>query len=50
MQECPKPIVARVNGHALAGGFGLMLACDLVIAADDAEFGTPEINLGCGRT
>jgi len=46
MQECPKPVVARVNGHALAGGFGLMLACDLVIAADDTEFGTPEINLG----
>jgi len=46
MQECPKPVVARVNGHALAGGFGLMLACDLVIAADDAEFGTPEINIG----
>lgn len=42
----PNPIVARVNGHALAGGFGLMLACDLVVAADDAEFGTPEINLG----
>jgi enoyl-CoA hydratase/carnithine racemase len=40
------PIVARVNGHALAGGFGLMLACDLVVAADHAEFGTPEINLG----
>ena len=46
MQECPKPIVARVNGHALAGGFGLMLACDLVVAAEDAEFGTPEINIG----
>ncbi|HEY7282644.1 MAG TPA: enoyl-CoA hydratase-related protein [Actinomycetota bacterium] len=46
MQECPTPIVARVNGHALAGGFGLMLACDLAIAADDAELGTPEINLG----
>lgn len=42
----PKPVVARVNGHALAGGFGLMLACDLVVAADDSEFGTPEINLG----
>jgi enoyl-CoA hydratase len=42
----PKPIVARVNGHALAGGFGLMLSCDLVVAADDAEFGTPEVNLG----
>ena len=46
MQECPTPIVARVNGHALAGGFGLMLACDLAIAAQEAEFGTPEINLG----
>jgi enoyl-CoA hydratase/carnithine racemase len=42
----PKPVVARVNGHALAGGFGLMLACDLVVAADDSGFGTPEINLG----
>ena len=46
MRACRVPIVARVNGHALAGGFGLMLACDLVIAADDAELGTPEINLG----
>ncbi len=46
MRACRAPIVARVNGHALAGGFGLMLACDLVIAADDVEFGTPEINLG----
>jgi enoyl-CoA hydratase len=46
MQECPTPIVARVNGHALAGGFGLMLACDLAIASAEAEFGTPEINLG----
>lgn len=42
----PLPIVARVNGVALAGGFGLMLACDLVVAADDVEVGTPEINLG----
>lgn len=42
----PKPVVARVNGHALAGGFGLMLACDLVVAAEESEFGTPEINLG----
>lgn len=46
MRASPTPIVARVNGHALAGGFGLMLACDLVIAADDAQMGTPEINLG----
>ena len=46
MVRHPKPIVARVNGVALAGGFGVMLSCDLVVAADDAEFGTPEINLG----
>jgi enoyl-CoA hydratase/carnithine racemase len=41
-----KPIVARVRGYALAGGFGLACACDLIVAADDAVFGTPEINVG----
>lgn len=41
-----KPTVARVRGYALAGGFGLALACDFVIAADDAQFGTPEIDRG----
>ena len=41
-----KPTVARVRGFALAGGFGLALACDLVVAADDAQFGTPEIDVG----
>jgi enoyl-CoA hydratase/carnithine racemase len=41
-----KPTIAKVRGYALAGGFGLALACDLVVAADDAEFGTPEIGLG----
>jgi enoyl-CoA hydratase/carnithine racemase len=46
MRSSRLPIVARVNGHALAGGFGLMLACDLVVAADDAEMGTPEVNIG----
>lgn len=46
MRASRLPIVARVNGHALAGGFGLMLACDLVVAADHAEFGTPEVNIG----
>jgi enoyl-CoA hydratase len=46
MRLAPLPIVARVNGHALAGGFGLMLACDLVVASDDVEMGMPEINLG----
>lgn len=42
----PKPTLARVNGHCLAGGTGIMLACDIVIAADTATFGTPEVNVG----
>jgi enoyl-CoA hydratase/carnithine racemase len=46
MAALGKPVVAAVNGHALAGGFGLMLACDLVVARDDVSFGTPEINIG----
>ena len=46
MWELGKPIVARVRGYALAGGFGLCLACDFVVAADDAQFGTPEIDVG----
>jgi enoyl-CoA hydratase/carnithine racemase len=46
MYELGKPTVARVRGYALAGGFGLALACDMVVAAEDAQFGTPEINVG----
>lgn len=46
MRRSDLPIVARVNGHALAGGFGLMLGCDLVVAAEEAEIGTPEVNIG----
>ena len=41
-----KPTVARVRGYALAGGFGLALAHDFVVCSDDAQFGTPEINVG----
>jgi enoyl-CoA hydratase/carnithine racemase len=41
-----KPSVAKVRGYALAGGFGLALACDFVIAASNAQFGTPEIDVG----
>ena len=41
-----KPTIAKVRGFCLAGGFGLALACDLVLASDDARFGTPEINVG----
>jgi enoyl-CoA hydratase/carnithine racemase len=44
--ELGKPSIARVRGYALAGGMGLALACDLVVAADDAVFGTPEIDIG----
>ena len=46
MWSLGKPTVARVRGYALAGGFGLALACDLVVAADDAQFGTPEVDVG----
>jgi enoyl-CoA hydratase len=41
-----KPSICAANGHVLAGALGLALACDLIIAKDTAEFGTPEINLG----
>jgi enoyl-CoA hydratase/carnithine racemase len=41
-----KPIVGRINGHALAGGIGLACACDLLVSTDTATFGTPEINVG----
>jgi enoyl-CoA hydratase/carnithine racemase len=40
------PTIARVRGYALAGGFGLAMACDIVVAAEDAVFGTPEVAVG----
>jgi enoyl-CoA hydratase/carnithine racemase len=46
MNELGKPIIGRINGHALAGGFGLACSCDLLVAVDTATFGTPEINVG----
>lgn len=46
MRKMAKPIVAAVNGLALGGGFGVVLACDLAVAADDAELGTPEVKRG----
>ncbi len=45
-QQLKKPSVARINGHALAGGLGLALACDLAVTVDSAAFGTPEIDRG----
>lgn len=41
-----KPLVAAVEGYALAGGFELVLSCDLVVAASDAKFGIPEVKVG----
>jgi enoyl-CoA hydratase/carnithine racemase len=46
MSELGKPIVGRINGHALAGGLGLACSCDILVAIDTATFGTPEINVG----
>lgn len=46
MRGCGKPVVARVNGHALAGGFGLAAGCDIVIAVETATFGATEIKVG----
>jgi len=45
-RDFPKPIIAAVNGPALAGGFEIVLACDLVVAADTATFGLPEAKRG----
>ncbi|MFF2133159.1 enoyl-CoA-hydratase DpgD [Streptomyces olivochromogenes] len=41
-----KPVVARVHGYALGGGFELALACDVIVAAEHAEFGLPEARMG----
>ena len=46
MMRGGKPTVARVNGHALAGGFGLAVACDVTICVDDARLGTTEVKVG----
>lgn len=46
--ELPKPTIAAVNGPALAGGFELMLACDVAVASRDAVFGEPELKFGAG--
>ena len=43
---CPKPVIAQVHGYVLAGGLELAMACDLIVAADDAQLGEPEIRFG----
>ena len=45
-RDFPKPIIAAVNGPALAGGFEIVLSCDLVVAAEGARFGIPEVKRG----
>ncbi len=45
-RDFPKPLIAAVNGPALAGGFEIVLSCDLVVAADHATFGIPEVKRG----
>jgi enoyl-CoA hydratase/carnithine racemase len=44
--RCPKPVVAQVHGYALAGGLELAMACDLIVATEDAQLGEPEIRFG----
>ncbi|HEX8278311.1 MAG TPA: enoyl-CoA hydratase-related protein, partial [Segetibacter sp.] len=46
IENCPKPVVAAVNGFALGGGHELAMACHFRIASDNAKFGQPEVNLG----
>ena len=45
-RDFPKPLIAAANGSALAGGFEILISCDMVVAADHAKFGIPEASRG----
>ena len=46
IETCARPVIARINGTVLAGGIGLVAACDLAYAAEHAKFGLPEVRVG----
>ena len=46
VDRCPLPMIARVNGHAVAGGLGLVAMCDMAVTTDTAKFGAPETRIG----
>lgn len=46
LRKCKKPLIAAVNGHALAGGFEVVMMCDLIVSVDTARFGIPEVKRG----
>jgi methylglutaconyl-CoA hydratase len=46
LRDLPQPVIAAVQGHALAAGAGLATACDIILARDDAKFGYPEVRIG----
>lgn len=46
IDACPKPVIARINGAAIGGGFGLVCACDIAVACSEAVFGLSEVKLG----
>ena len=46
LEACTRPVVARVNGHALAGGLGLVCACDMAVGVEQASLGVPETRVG----